>query len=292
MEKTIVFLLLVAGIAGCGKHNAVGPPGVVSGISYYDVSQHRVDIESFAYNGAQLTTYTNQIIDSIAPYGYEMPYAMETVAYRFQYQDTGVEPVAYSVADSFYGPDFTPQTVLVENTYVLRYDGQRRIISDSLTSTTDTSSCCGPTSQWEWDYSAAGFGVDFRFGSRSLVPYDSVLFNEGDVYSYGGPAVVGTVFGSARNPLYDPAYAGNLGPLLFEVGQGGSLAWLPFKVDFLSRNLPVSAGSPAGNDYRITITWQTGSDGRVSGGTVTDMFVPTNTTDSFFGPVKISYRYQ
>jgi hypothetical protein len=56
----------------------------------------------------------------------------------------------------------------------------------------------------------------------------------------------------------------------------------------------ISTGSPVGtgDDYRITITWQTGPGGRVSGGTVTDMFIPTNATDSFFGPVKISYSYQ
>src|SRR5580658_8875383 len=115
MKKTIIFLFFLGVIAGCGKHNAVGPPGLVSSITYYDVSQHRVDIESFEYNGAQLTSFTSRIFDSTAPFGYEMLYAMETVVYRFQF-------------------------------------------SDSLTSTTDTSGCCGSILQWTWDYSGAGFG--------------------------------------------------------------------------------------------------------------------------------------
>jgi hypothetical protein len=111
----------------------------------------------------------------------------------------------------------------------------------------------------------------------------------GDASSYYDPT---TVFGSVRNPLYNSPPAGAIGPFFFDAEVPALSGWLPFRVDFLSKNLPVSAGSPAGNDYRLLLTWRTGSDGMVSGGTVTDMFTPTNATDSFFGPLHISYSYQ
>lgn len=291
MKKTFVLAACLWTLAGCRKHSLLAPPGVVSSITYYNVSQHQEEIESFAYNGAQLTTYTSQIFDSLAQNGYETPWQMETVVYRFQYQDTGVAPTAYSIVDSLYGPGFTIQATASLETDVLRYDGQGRIISDSVTSSTDTSTCCGPIMQWAWDYSGAGIGVYyFRSHTAPLALYDSVQFNnQGDANSYYN---TGAVFGSTRNPLYNPAFAGNLGPLFFDVVRSGSIAWLPFQVDLLSKTLLVSETSPVGNDYQLTMKWQIGPDGRVSGGTATDMFTPTNATDSFFGPVKINYGYR
>jgi len=290
MKKTFVLAVCLFVLAGCGKHSLLAPPAVVSSIAYYDITQHRATIESFAYNGAQLTTYTNQIIDSMSMGNYWGPWSVETEVYRFQYQDSSVRPVSLVLSDTLTGPGYIGTPTWWMETYVFRYDGQGRMILDSLTSTTDTSTCCGPVPLMTWVYSGSGIGVYFRYHTPSLVSRDSVVFNSaGDASSYYDP---GTLFSSVRNPLYNSPPAGTVGPFFFDAAVPVESAWLPFRVDFLSKNLPVSAGSPVGNDYRLLLTWQTGPNGRVSGGTVTDMFVPTNATDSFFGPVKISYSYQ
>jgi hypothetical protein len=84
MKKTFVLAICLFVLAGCRKHSLLAPSGVVSSITYYDVSQHRATIESFVYNGAQLSSYTNQILDSMSMGYYWGPWSVETQIYRFQ----------------------------------------------------------------------------------------------------------------------------------------------------------------------------------------------------------------
>jgi hypothetical protein len=276
MKRKVAILVCLLFGAGCGKHSDTTLQGAVSNITCYNQGMHSLTIESFAYNGPQLVTYTNQVIDSLPSM------ATETQVYRFQYLNNALAPSSYSITDTFSGAGYSPSLSIWSETYALRYDARGRVVSDSLTDSTGTwASCCGPVPLWAWNYSDLGIGVHFKninFPGMPLV--DSLVFSGGNLDSYMNSE---TVFGPEANPLYNPAYANSIGLILFDT-QRSFLGWLPFAVDLLSKNLPASSKAPLANDDRLLFAWRTRFI-RVTGATVTDTY------NGAYGPLEITISY-
>ena len=246
---------------------------MVTSVTYYDAGAHRVTSFDFAYIGGRLASFTDRITDSIPLI------ENETQLFTFTYGDTGMAPVSYTVTDNLGIPQYSSYTSAPKGTYELRYDGQGRLVSDSLV---DTAGNCCLTLRYEWLYNGLNVGVYFM-GQVGMALFDSLWIVGDNVNSYTLENIK-LVYGSARNPLYNPPVGRSFGPFFFVAARPHSLGWLPYPVDFISKNLPASQDIAVYDDPAV-FRWKTDLTGRVMSGTITD-------TTGFYGPIFVKFTYQ
>lgn len=274
MKRAVAILILLTAGVGCRKHSAVATLGVVTNVTYYDMGAHRVASFDFDYIDGRLASFTDQVTDSIPTI------ESETLKFTFLYGDTGIAPLSYTVTDNLAIPEYSSYTSTPTRTFELRYDGQGRLVSDSLV---DTAANCCLVLRYLWRYNGSNAGVYLTTKQAALELYDSFWIVGGNMNSYRLESI-GLAYGSVRNPLYDLRIGGSFGPLFFAAARMSSLEWLPYPVDFISKNLPASQDIAVNDDPGV-FKWRTDLTGRVTGGTMTD-------TTGFYGPIVVSFTYR
>jgi hypothetical protein len=279
MKKVIITVVCVAALPGCrkqsGGQNGPLPPGSVLSVRYHDETFGSVQTTEFGFQGGQLTYIWQQTIDS--NYGDSRNYlAINNVVYSFQYVDTSLRSVSYSVTDTAYFPGglIAPSK---EKYFQLSYDSLGRIISDSLLDKSGVDSSSYPA-VFYWNYGAGGIGVYVPgYGRWDTINYVGNLI---DWYSQGWGVYD---FGTTANPLFDPALAAKIGPLMFYIGAGQINPPFTLPIDFFSKQLPVSGQTLQAN---MEFAWEKDGNGRVSGGVA----VPIGNAE--YGVTDITFTYR
>jgi hypothetical protein len=275
MKYTFV-ILFAAGIFFSCKKSSSGssslPPSLAS-MTVYFPSEHIRDIQTFTFNGPQLTQYSVQSIDTTSS-----QIQGETTVYSFQYTTSLTLPASSSFQAT------VQEGVNVQNgggvTQNFVYDNKNRLIEDS------TLPVSGQTNYHYYSY--AGDSVSFTDSSTSGGSFPAGVLN----IVNGNEAVnseMSITFASSSNPLYYPSIGNTYGVFFFAGLIGfGLLPNYSLPVDFISKNLPASWNDLNGNPV-TTFSWTTGLDGRVTGGTAVNLFpslVGYNTT------AQITFTYQ
>ena len=276
MKYTFVFLLAAGILSSCKKSssgsNSSLPPTLKS-MTVYFPAVHTIDVQSFSFNGAQLTQYTVQSIDSTNTQIDE-----ETTVYSFQYGTSLTLPASTSFqATAYEGSAILNGGGVTQN---LIYDNKNRLIEDSSLPVSGQSSYTY--------YAYAGDSVSFTDSATAGGSYPA-----GGLNIVNGNITVSSVssitYGTLPNPLYYPTIGNSYGVLFFVGLVGfGVLPSYSLPVDFISKNLPSSWNDPNGNPI-TTFTWTTGPGGKVTGGTAFNLFpnlVGYNST------AQITFTYQ
>ncbi len=258
MKYTFVFLLAVGILCSCKKSSSGGSslPPTLASMTVYFPNVHTIDVQTFTFNGTQLTQYSVQSIDTTNTQIDE-----ETTVYSFQYTTSQTLPAS----SSFQATAYEGSTLLngggVTQNFV--YDNNNRLVEDS-------SLPVSGQSNYNY-YSYVGDSVSF---------IDSATL--GGSYPAGGLDIVNgniavnsevfITYGSSPNPLYYPAIGNTFGVYFFAGLIGfGVLPNYSLPVDFISKNLPTSWNGPNGNAI-TTFSWTKGPDGKVTGGTALNLF--------------------
>jgi hypothetical protein len=275
MKYTFVFLLAAGILCSCKKSSSgsSSQPPSLSSMTVYFPTLHISDVQTFAFNGAQLTQYTVQSIDTT-----NTQIQGETTVYSFQYTTSATLPASSSFQAT------VQEGVNVQNgggvTQYFVYDKNNRLIEDSTLPSSGQSDYTY--------YSYAGDSVSFTNSETVGGSYPA-----GGLNIVNGNIAVSSVssitYGSLPNPLYYPAIGNTYGVVFFVGLIGyGVLPSYSLPVDFISKNLPTSWNDPNGNPI-TTFTWTTGPDGKVTGGTAVNLFpslVGNNET------AQITFTYQ
>lgn len=274
MKNTFVFLL-AAGILFSCKKSSSGSSSVtpsLKSITVYFPSVHTSDVQTFTFNGTQLTQYSVQSIDTSNTQILE-----ETRVYGFQYTGSATLPASssFQVTDqegvNVQNGGGTPESFI--------YDNKNRLIEDS-------SLADAGQSAYNY-YSYIGDSVSFTDSTTlgGSFPAGGLNIVNGNI---AVNSQVSIAYGSAPNPLYDPSIGNAYGVYFFAGLIGYIQPNYSLPADFISKNLPASWNGPNGNTI-TTFSWTTGPDGKVTGGTAVNLFssiVGYNTT------AQITFTYQ
>jgi hypothetical protein len=234
---------------------------------------HTSDVQTFSFNGTQLTQYSVQSIDTT-----NTQIQGETMVYSFQYTTSLMLPASSSFQAT------VQEGVNVQNgggvTQNFVYDNNNRLIEDS-------SLPVSGQSDYHY-YSYAGDSVSFTDSETVGGSYPAGGLNivNGNIAVSSEMAIT---YGSTPNPLYYPSIGNTYGVFFFAGLIGfGVLPNYSFPTDFISKNLPASWNDLNGNPI-TTFSWTTGPDGKVTGGTAFNLFpnlVGNNST------AQITFTYQ
>jgi hypothetical protein len=126
MKKPLLFLAATAILFSCKKSSSgtTSNPTDLKSITIHFPSAHTVNVQTFTYNGSQLTQYTCESIDTTTT-----EILQETRAYSFQYTTSANLPSS----SSFQVTDYEGSTMLngggTPETFI--YDNNNRLIEDS-----------------------------------------------------------------------------------------------------------------------------------------------------------------
>lgn len=275
MKYTFIFLLAAGILFSCKKSSSGSsslPPSLKS-ITVYFPSVHTSDVQTFTFNGTQLTQYSVQSIDTT-----NTQIQGETTVYSFQYTTSLTLPASTSFqATAYEGNTMLNGGGVTQN---FLYDKNNRLIEDS-------SLPVSGQSDYHY-YSYAGDNVSFTDSTTLGGSYPAGGLNIGN----GNIAVnseMSITYGSSPNPLYYPSIGNIYGVFFFAGLIGfGVLPNYSLSVDFISKNLPTTWNDLNGNPI-TTFSWTTGPGGKVTGGTALNLFsslVGNNTT------AQITFTYQ
>jgi len=270
MVKPVLFLIAATLFFSCKKNSSgtsTRAPDLKSVNIYYPIC-HCGNTQTFTYSGTQLTQYTSELYDS----SYDSLIAQEIMVYTFQYLTSATLPYSASLQIP------VPQYFIPPATYFFQFDKQNRLIEDSTNDQIYNSYVY---------YAYTGDSVTFKDSLFSSGAYLNSGVNDvnGNLTSLLGYTVT---YGSAPNPLYDPAIGNTFGTYFI----AGLLSSYPndkaLPLDFISQNLPVSWNPNNGNPM-ATFSWTTGQDGRVTGGTaINALWSYAGITDT----ARITFTYQ
>ena len=261
MKNTFVIFLAACIFYSCKKTSSGGvgnTPPTLKSITVYFPALHISDVQTFTFNGTQLTEYSVHSIDTA---GAEID--QETRTYGFQYSMSSTLPSSssFQVVDR-QGVNIQNGGGMPEN---FIYDKNNRLIEDS--SLPD-----GGQSVYNY-YSYLGDSISFTDSETvsGSFPAGGLRIANGNIAVSSGMPIS---YGSVPNPLYDPAIGNTFGAYFYLGLIGYTQPNFSIPADFISRNLPTTwTGSSSA--FTTTFTWTTGSDGKVTAGTAVNLFPGT-----------------
>jgi hypothetical protein len=270
LKKNLIFLSAAIIWISCNKSNNTSTPPVVNTLvktfSVYYTQSHTKNVTMFSYQQtdllASLREYGLDTINGIA--------SEDSLSLSFKVTDASTPPASL---DATYSDFQTPPAV---NSYqhLLTYDGQNRLVLDSVTSSTNNNNTFirgfydalgNTTLQWFYPDASVSSGYALNQIDTLFIPAGDIQteinysVNQGaQNYNYINTAT----YSSTVNPLYNQAISKTLGCMLVFSQLG----------DYISNHLPTQVTRQQLGSATTTVdyVWTTDGTGKVVSGTGSD----------------------